>query len=115
MSRSLAMVEFEDGRKLYLIYDSTVCYAFRPLFETAKAAWDWYVGGKPDIPEPPNASSTELPVIVTTDVHFEGQEHWQYESRASADSMWLTGPRNFEERMDELSRDDGPCDGYYSS
>ncbi len=115
MSRSLAMVEFEDGRRLYLIYDCTVCYAYRPLFETTKAAWDWYVAGKPDIPEPPNASSTELPVIVTTDLHFEGQERWQYESRASADSMWLTGPRNSEERMDELSRDDEPFGGYFST
>lgn len=115
MSRSLGAVDFEDGRRLYLIYDGTVGVARQPLFETLEAAWDWYCDGSIEFAQPVNAVSTELPVVLTVDLNFDGQERWQFESRASADAMWLTGPASSEEAADERGREfDEPYGGYFS-
>lgn len=115
MSRSLGAVDFEDGRRLYLIYDGTVGVAWRPLFETSDAAWDWYCAESVEFAEPVSAASTELPVVLTVDLHYDGQERWQFESRASAEAMWLTGPGSSEDAADERSKPlDEPFGGYFS-
>ncbi|WP_219096175.1 hypothetical protein [Pseudomonas sp. UMAB-40] len=115
MSRSLGAVDFEDGRRLYLIYDGTVGNARRPLFDTRQAAWDWYCAGCIEFAEPAGAVGTELSVVLTVDLHCDGQERWQFESRASAEAMWLTGPSNSEDAADERRQQiDEPYGGYFS-
>lgn len=115
MSRSVGAVDFEDGRRLYLIYDGTVGVARRPLFETSDAAWDWYCAESVEFAEPVSAASTELPVVLTIDLHYDGQERWQFETRASAEAMWITGPSSSEDAMAERSSQfDEPFGGYFS-
>lgn len=115
MSRSLGAVDFEDGRRLYLIFDGTVGVARRPLFESSEAAWGWYEAENLEFAEPVDATSTELPVVLTTDLHYDGQERWQFETRASAEAMWLTGPSSSEDAADERSQQyDEPYGGYFS-
>ncbi|BFO07284.1 hypothetical protein LU674_001720 [Pseudomonas alloputida] len=115
MSRSVGAVDFEDGRRLYLIYDGTVGVAWRPLFETSDAAWDWYCAESVEFAEPVGAASTELPVVLTIDLHYDDQERWKFASRASADAMWLTGPASSDEAADERSKHfDEPFGGYFS-
>lgn len=101
MSRSLAAVDFKDGLRLYLIYDGTVGVAWRPLFTTAEAAWDWYESGSLDFAEPFNAARSELPVVLTVDLNLEGEESVQFQTRASAEAMWLTGPCSTDEKLAE--------------
>jgi len=114
MSRSCAAVDFEDGRRLYLIFDNTVDVAYRPLFETAKAAWAWYEAGLLEFAVPANAADTELPVTLTKDLHYDGNEGWQFASRASAEAMWLTGPRSRDELYQEALSNEEPYGGYFS-
>lgn len=115
MSRSLGAVDFKDGRRLYLIYDGTVGNARRPLFETRQAAWDWYNDEAIEFAEPVGAVGTELPVVLTPDLHCDGQERWQFESRASAEALWLTGPTSSEDAADERRQQfDEPFGGYFS-
>lgn len=101
MSRSLAAVDFTDGLRLYLIYDGTVGVAWRTLFTTPEAAWDWYESGSLDFAEPANAARSELPVVLTVDLNFDGEESFQFQTRASAEAMWLTGPCSTDEKAAE--------------
>lgn len=99
MSRSLAAVDFKDGLRLYLIYDGTVGVAWEPLFNTPEAAWEWYEAGSLDFAAPPNAASSELPVVLRVDINCDESVH--FETRASAEAMWLTGPCNTEQAQAE--------------
>lgn len=115
MSRSLGAVDFKDGRRLYLIFDGTVGVARRPLFESRQEAWDWYEADSVEFAEPVGAASTELPVVLTPDLNFDGQDRWQFETRASAEAMWLTGPISSEGAADERSQlYDEPYGGCFS-
>jgi hypothetical protein len=115
MSRSLGAVDFEDGRRLYLLFDGTVGCAWRPLFETQEAAWDWYCAGSIEFAEPASAAKTELPVVVIVDLHYENEDRWKFESRASVEAMWLTGPISSEDAADERGQHlEEPYGGYFA-
>ncbi|WP_321966967.1 hypothetical protein [Burkholderia cepacia] len=110
MGRIIGAVSFKDGRRLYLIFDSTTDIALRPLFETTGAAQQWDDEKSTEYVQPTNAVSTEEPVEILTDLAFDGDCRFVFPSRASAKAMWLTGPSSVSELDEENDRRLG--DGY---
>lgn len=112
MSRRIGAVEFEDGHRMYLLYNGTVDIAFRALFDTPEAPWAWYESGKlEDYREPENAAAGEEPVVLITDLTCEPHEDglFRFHTRASRHARWITGPNSEEEahrESDEANRAD---------
>lgn len=61
--------------------------------------------------QPTNAVDTEEAVEVLTELAFDGNSRFVFNSRASRKAMWLTGPASREEEYDENDRAHGG-DGY---
>lgn len=96
MSRSVGEVTFADGSCLFLIYDGTIELARRPLFDSAEAAWAWYCNGSVPLPEPDKGQIQEEPVTVISDRSMDKTFQSPFQSRACRQSMWLTGPQDWE-------------------
>ena len=106
MSRRIGAVQFSDGHRLYLIFDGTVDVALRPLFDSPDAAWSWYADGKQvDFPEPRDAATSEESITVVSDhLYLDDPERrvlYEFQSRASRNARWLTGPRSESESQAE--------------
>ncbi|KAA0080917.1 hypothetical protein CIW54_22905 [Paraburkholderia sp. T12-10] len=112
MARIVGAVDFADGKRFYFIFDRTADIALRPLFETTEGARRWDDEQSVEHVEPTNAVDTEEPVEVLTDLAFDGNRRFVFESRASRKAMWLTGPASKLEEYEENVRASGGDDGY---
>jgi len=105
VTRHVGAVIFEDSTRLYLIYDSTMDAAIRPLFPTEKMARDWHESGASEVNRQNEAGASEEAVTIITDVALEKEGRaglaGSFASRASKKAMWLTGPRSFMEMVYE--------------
>lgn len=104
MSQQVGAVIFEDGSRLYLIFDDAHNQALRPLFASVAAARAWLDRGLPSASSPKTPEPEEA-VRLITDIALEADQtllpHISFASRASRQAMWLTGPRSFMEMIYE--------------
>ena len=112
MARIVGAVDFRDGKRLYFIFDRTTDIALCPLFETKRGAQQWDDEKSMEHVQPKNAVATEEPVEVLTDLAFDGDRRFVFESRASRKAMWLTGPASRLEEYEENLRAHSDDDGY---
>lgn len=101
MSHNIVIVQFEDGHRLYGVNDGGSCYLYRILFSSLSEAESWMFNpNRPGILEPGDAAADEENVTL-----YPG-EPWEFLTRASRTALWITGPRNSDELLEEQGWDD---------
>lgn len=119
MARSIAAVDFEDGARLYGVWEGSVEMLLKPLFQSEVEASDWSdaqrVGASwavrlPKVREAAmrlEGFGAEERVTVTSDIHYAPRT--EFSSRALRAGAWLSGPQGLEaldwERRNELEQE----------
>ncbi len=102
MTKQIGAALFEDGTKLYLIYDTVSDLAMPPLFFTEYAAKSWLAAGMPEKDVTSGVGVQDMPVTIVPDVNDIGENAnptGSFASTASRKDMRLTGPRSFMEMV----------------
>ena len=102
MTKQVGAALFEDGTKLYLIYDGVSDLAMPHLFFTEHAAKSWVEDGMPEKDLMSDAGVQEIPVTIVpdaSDASDDGIPAGSFASTASRKDMCLTGPRSFMEMV----------------
>lgn len=93
---------FEDGTKLFLIYDAASDMAMSPLFFTEHAAKSWLEDGMPEKDIASDGDPQKMPVTVVPNAADAGDDNipaGSFASTASRKDMCLIGPRSFMEMV----------------
>lgn len=97
MAHELYTVQFQDGLRMYGIIEGISGLPYRVLFLTQEKALTWVHDGCEESVKPTNAVSNEECVV------FDPDETWAFTTRASRTDLWLTGPGNSDQLLDEMT------------